>query len=88
MVRFCLYFGFILLLFNACVPNRQIVYLQKDDLSRRERIPKDTVLRTHPLEIREYRIQPLDILSVSFETLSDESDDFDFYLNFLPKATE
>ena len=30
------------------------------------------------LDIQEYRIQPLDVLSVSFETLSDENDAFDF----------
>ena len=30
------------------------------------------------LNVQEYRIQPLDILSVTFETLSDENDAFDF----------
>ncbi len=55
------------------------MYLQNgDELKKRKDIPKDTILRSHELNIQEYRIQPLDILSVSFETLSDENDAFDF----------
>lgn len=68
----------VLIIFGACVPNKKLVYLQKGDLKNRKRIPKDTVLRTHSLSIQEYRIQPLDVLSVTFETLSDESNAFDF----------
>lgn len=78
MTRICLYFGAMLILFSACVPSKKLVYYQKDDLKNRDEIPKDTVLRTHSLAIREYRIQPLDLLSVSFETLSDENDTFNF----------
>ncbi|SKC83043.1 polysaccharide biosynthesis/export family protein [Ohtaekwangia koreensis] len=78
MTRICLILGVLFLLLGACVPNRKIVYLQKDDLKHRDEIPKDTILRSHVLKIREYRIQPLDILSINFETLSKENDDFDF----------
>jgi polysaccharide biosynthesis/export protein len=63
---------------SSCVPNRKIVYLQKDDLKNRKEIPRDTILRTHPLKIQEYRIQPLDNLMINFETLSKEQDSFDF----------
>jgi len=83
MTRIFLFFGIAVLLLSSCVPNRKIVYLQKDDLKRRDEIPKDTVLRKHTLNIQEYRIQPLDMLSINFETLSDENDAFDF----LPKLT-
>ncbi|MDH4058201.1 MAG: polysaccharide biosynthesis/export family protein, partial [Cyclobacteriaceae bacterium] len=41
-------------------------------------IPKDSILRSHSLNIHEYRIQPLDLLSINFETLGDENDSFDF----------
>jgi polysaccharide export outer membrane protein len=68
----------IAVLFSSCVPNRKIVYLQKDDLKNRKEIPRDTILRTHPLKIQEYRIQPLDNLMINFETLSKEQDSFDF----------
>lgn len=78
MTRIWLILGVLVLLLGACVPNRKIVYLQKDDLKHRDEIPKDTILRSHTLKIREYRIQPLDILSINFETLSKENDDFDF----------
>jgi polysaccharide export outer membrane protein len=78
MTRIWLILGVLVLLLGACVPNRKIVYLQKDDLKHRDEIPKDTILRSHTLKIREYRIQPLDILSVNFETLSKENDAFDF----------
>lgn len=63
---------------SSCVPNKKIVYLQKDDLKNRKEIPKDTILRKHDLKISEYHIQPLDILSINFETLSDDTDSFDF----------
>lgn len=85
MTRTWLLFGIMLIIFGSCVPNKKLVYLQKDDLKHREKIPKDTVLRTHPLSIQEYRIQPLDNLSINFETLSDESDAFDFLSKLSPQ---
>jgi polysaccharide biosynthesis/export protein len=72
-MRIWLLLGVLLLTFGACVPNKKIVYLQKDDLKRRKDIPKDTILRSHPLKIKEYHVQPLDMLSINFETL--EKDD-------------
>jgi len=78
MTRIWLYLGIVMLFFGACVPNKKIVYLQKDDLKKRKEIPKDTILRSHALDIQEYRIQPLDILSINFETLSEDDDSFDF----------
>src|SRR5687767_15158489 len=79
MIRIWLIFGVALITFNACVPAKKLVYLQKDDeLKRKKQIVTDSILREHTLSIQEYRIQPLDVLNVSFETLSDENDDFDF----------
>jgi polysaccharide export outer membrane protein len=79
MIRIWLIFGVALIVFNACVPAKKLMYLQHgDELKRRKDVPKDSILRSHALSIQEYRIQPLDILSVSFETLSDENDAFDF----------
>jgi polysaccharide export outer membrane protein len=79
MTRIWLILGVLVLLLGACVPNRKLVYLQKgDELKNRDEIPKDTILRTHVLKTTEYRIQPLDILSINFETLSKEDDVFDF----------
>ena len=79
MIRNWLFFVLALIVFNACVPAKKLMYLQNgEELKNRRAIPKDTVLRTRDLSIQEYRIQPLDILSVGFETLSDENDAFDF----------
>jgi polysaccharide export outer membrane protein len=82
MTRIWLFFIMALLIFGACVPAKKIVYLQKDDLSNRKRIPKDSILRTHPLNIQEVRIQPLDVVSVSFESLTTE--EFDFFARASP----
>jgi len=87
MTRICLYFILLVVTLSSCVPAKKLVFLQKDDLKNRNAIPKDTILRTHPLEIREYRIQPLDMLNVTFKTLSDESDEFDFLAKLSPQRT-
>ena len=78
-VLFCAVF------FGACVPNKKILYLQKGE-ELKEDFPKDSILRTYDLADYEYRIQPEDILSVRFESLSVEeydifsSDDADLAL--------
>src|SRR5688572_24901001 len=76
----------LVLVLSSCVPNKKIVYLQKDDLKDREEIPKDTILREHNLAVREYRIQPLDVLNINFETLSNENDAFDFLDKLSPAS--
>ena len=86
MTRVLVVLGVLTLIFSACVPNKKLVYFQKDDLKNREGIPKDTVLRTHPLSIQEYRIQPLDLLSITFETISEENDAFDFLSKLNPQV--
>lgn len=70
--------GLLLLLLGSCVPNKKLVYLQNDDeLKHRKDIPVNEVLRTRPLQIEEYRIQPLDNLLAQFLTITDE--EFDFF---------
>jgi polysaccharide biosynthesis/export protein len=86
MVRTLSFLLLVSVAISGCVPNRKLVYLQKDDLTNRKKIARDTVLRTHQLDIREYKIQPLDILSINFETLSDENDAFDFLQKLSPQT--
>lgn len=86
MNRILLFFGACLLVLSSCVPNKKILYFQNNDLKKPKQIPKDTVLRTHNLQIQEYRIQPLDVLSVNFETISDEADQFDFLSKISPQT--
>jgi polysaccharide export outer membrane protein len=84
MTRFWLFLVLAPLLFASCVPNKKIVFLQKDDLKRRKEIPKDTILRSHTMDINEYHIQPLDILYVQFESLT--SEEFDFFSKSTPRV--
>lgn len=79
MIRNWLFLLIFPIIFSACVPAKKLVYLQKEgELKGVKEIPTDSILRSHALAIEEYRIQPLDVLSVNFETLSDENDAFDF----------
>ncbi|MBK6264823.1 polysaccharide biosynthesis/export family protein [Marivirga sp. S37H4] len=71
-------FFFVAFLFSACVGNKRLVYLQKDDLHKKH--PTDTVLREYPLFFDDYRIQPQDILSVQFKSLTDET--YDIFKDF------
>jgi polysaccharide export outer membrane protein len=61
---------------SSCIPNKKIVYLQKDDLNK-QHLPKDSVVRTYPIQGFEYRIQPQDALYIKFETAGKE-DEFNF----------
>jgi polysaccharide export outer membrane protein len=72
------------LMLSACVPSRKIVYLQNDDVSNRKKIPKDSILRTHLMNLQQTKIQPLDLLSVSFESLTTE--EFDFFAKAAPNV--
>lgn len=59
----------------GCVSNRQYQILQKNDVNKR-RIHPDSVFRSYSLSNFEYKIQPNDILSITFESLTEK--DFDF----------
>ena len=50
MTRIWLLFAVSIIIFSSCVPAKKLVYLQKEDLKKRKEIPRDTVLRTHPLK--------------------------------------
>lgn len=73
------------LIASACVPNRKITYLQYgDELKEREDIEVNEVVRTHPMKIEEYRIQPLDILLIQFESITNK--EFDFFESLQPQG--
>lgn len=66
---------FVLLTLASCVPNKRFVYLQKDDLSKDD-FPRDSIVRHYAIDTFQYKIQPNDILSIRFESLTPK--DFDF----------
>lgn len=87
MARIWLIFVLSAIVFSACVPAKKLVYLQhENELEKKKQIPKDSILRVHQLNIQEYRIQPLDLLSVTFETLGMENDAFDFLSRLNPQT--
>lgn len=87
MARLVLIGALCAIVFSSCVPTKKLLYLQKDDeVKERDHIVTDTVLRTHELSIKEYRIQPLDLLNIRFETLSEENDAFDFLQKLNPQG--
>jgi polysaccharide export outer membrane protein len=70
---------------TSCVPNKKITYLQYgDELKERDEIVVDEVVRTRPIKIEEYRIQPLDVLMIQFESITNE--EFDFFSTIEPQG--
>lgn len=70
---------FVLLLLggvSSCVQNKKIVYLQKDDLMRKDLV-KDSVVREYRIDLFEYRLQTNDIINVDFNSLTPE--EFDIF---------
>lgn len=57
------------------------MYLQKDDLHKKDN-PTDTTLRAYNMNIREYKIQPLDVLYIRIESLTE--DEFNFIAKLYP----
>jgi polysaccharide biosynthesis/export protein len=65
----------IALFFSSCVPNKKFVYLQKGDVNKKG-LALDTVVREYNPHGTIYQIQPEDLLSVRFESLT--PDEFNF----------
>lgn len=66
---------FSLIGFASCVQNKKYVFLQKDDVNKKG-IVTDSVVRVYDFSATEYKVQPEDILSVRFESLTTKEYDF------------
>jgi len=73
-MRIFLLFGGLLFL-GSCVSNKKYVLLQKDDVGKKD-LPKDSAVRNYNIVPFEYKIQPNDILSIRFTSLTSEEFDF------------
>ncbi|HCZ37173.1 MAG TPA: polysaccharide export protein [Cytophagales bacterium] len=68
-------FLMLLVVGTSCVTNKKFVLLQKDDLHNKN-LSKDSVVRSYQPATFEYKLQPEDIVYVTFESLT--PDDYDF----------
>src|SRR5690606_32687359 len=59
----------------SCVPNRKVTLLQNQDLYPKN-IVHDTVVRSYEPEQFDYRVQPNDLLSIRFESITQQEFDF------------
>lgn len=75
MIRFLLLIVGPLIFLSSCVTNKKYLYLQKDDVNKQD-LPKDTIVRDYDLQSFDYKIQPEDIISVRFESLTPKEYDF------------
>ncbi len=64
-----------LVVLASCVSNRKFLFLQKDDLHKKD-LPKDSVVRSYNLQEFDYKIQTNDILSVRYQSLTAKEFDF------------
>ena len=77
MIRVVLVVVASVIFLSSCVTNKKYVYLQHDDVnSDRMELAKDSVVRSYHVSQFDYRVQPEDIISVRFESLTPK--DFDF----------
>jgi len=72
--RLYLVFAGILLL-ASCVSNKQVQYLQKEDVNARN-LTKDSIVRSYAIDTFHYKIQTNDLLSVRFASLTPKEYDF------------
>jgi polysaccharide biosynthesis/export protein len=60
---------------SSCVTNKKFVLLQKDDVNQKD-LPLDSTIRTYSPIKFDYKLQPEDIVSVRFESLTPNEFDF------------
>lgn len=62
---------------SSCVVNKKVQYLQYDDVNiKSDAFKKDSVYRTYELSDFEYKLQPEDVISVKFYSLTPTEYDF------------
>lgn len=59
----------------GCIPNKKVIYLQKNDVNKKD-LKMDSIVRKYPLQEFDYKIQPNDVLNIKFGSLTDDKFDF------------
>jgi len=75
-MRYLLFFCVLVMFMNSCVTNSKYVYLQKNDLHKKD-LPKDTAVRSYNQRPFDYRLQANDALYIRFQSVTPE--EFDFF---------
>lgn len=76
-MRLVLFFVGVAIVLSSCVSNKKFVYLQKNDINPKDgELPIDSIVRTYTVEGYDYKIQPNDLISVRFQSLSPQEYDF------------
>lgn len=73
MKRFLIYLA-IMMSISSCVTNKKYQLMQKNDVHKSQ--PKDTVLRSYTTQPFDYKLQPFDVVSIRFESLTPTEFDF------------
>src|SRR6478736_5130165 len=61
---------------TSCVTNKKVLYLQKEGDLKKKKNPPDTAVRDYTLVDFNYKIQPNDIISVRYQSLTAKEFDF------------
>ncbi len=83
MIRSIFWLVALAAIISSCVPNKQYVLLQKDDLNKKD-LPTDTIQRSYQLQLTNYKIQPQDQLSINIVTLT--PDEYNFIKELTPQS--
>jgi polysaccharide export outer membrane protein len=75
MIRILLSAAVAAIFLSSCVTNKKYVYLQNDDVNKRD-LPLDTIVRKYQLIGFDYKVQPEDLINVEFESLTPQEFDF------------
>lgn len=74
-MRLLFYLIALLFLVSSCVTNKKFVLLQKDDVNQKDLLLDSTIRTYTPIKF-DYKLQPEDIVSIRFESLTPTEFDF------------
>ncbi|MTI38351.1 polysaccharide biosynthesis/export family protein, partial [Fulvivirga lutimaris] len=80
MGRFLTLLVLVGLFFASCVPNKRLVYLQKDEPERDAVTQSDSSVRVYQTQFSEYMLQPNDVISIRIASITPK--EFDFVQNY------
>lgn len=65
----------VMIFLGSCVSNKKVTLLQRDDVHASD-LPIDTLIRSYEPKSFDYQVQPNDLLSIRFESITHDKFDF------------